>query len=100
GIPLPGTGLEINLVVDYPHTMAYVTDDMLARTGKSGEDLLDIALANLKADTAPDFFERVSDELDIHVGHCGDGYDAARALLVEDLLPDAPSGLRVAVLSR
>src|SRR5262245_5053118 len=23
GIPLPGTGLEINLVVDFPHTMAY-----------------------------------------------------------------------------
>ena len=44
--------------------------------------------------------ERVSDELDIHVGHCGDGYDAARALLVEDLLPDSPAGFWVAVPSR
>jgi hypothetical protein len=100
GIPLSGTGLEINLVIDYPHTMAYVTDEMLQKTGKAGEDLLDLALANLKADTPADFFERVSEGLDIHVGHCGDGYDAARALLVEDLLPESPLGFWVAIPSR
>jgi len=27
-----GTGLEITLVIDYPHTMAYVTDEMLAKS--------------------------------------------------------------------
>jgi len=100
GIPLPGTGLEINLVIDYANTMAYVTDDMLKKTRKSGEDLLDLALANLKAATPDDFFEQVSEELTIHVGHCGDGYDAARALLVEDLLPDSPAGFWVAIPSR
>ncbi len=100
GVPLPGTGLEINLVIDYPHTMAYVTDEMLKKTGKPGEDLLDLALANLKAETPPDFFEQVSPELDIFVGHCGDGYDAARALLVEDILPESPAGFWVALPSR
>jgi hypothetical protein len=100
GIPLPGTGLEINLVIDYPNTMAYVTEEMLRKTGKAGEDLLDLALANLKADTPSDFFDKVSEELDIYVGHTGDGYDAARALLVEDLLPESPAGFWIALPSR
>ncbi len=90
GIPLPGTGLEINLVIDFPNTMAYVTDEMLKKTGKSGEDLLDLALANLKADTADDFFDQVSEEIDIYVGHSGDGYDAARRT------PDRRATTRVA----
>jgi hypothetical protein len=100
GIPLPGTGLEINLVIDYPNTMAYVTEEMLKKTTSSGEDLLDLALANLRATTSGDFFEQVSDELDIFVGHSGDGYDAARALLIEDLLPESPAGFLVAIPSR
>jgi hypothetical protein len=100
GVPLPGTGLEINLVIDFPSTMAYVTDEMLRKTGRTGEDLLDVALANLRAGTPAAFFEPVSDELDIQVGHTGDGYDAARALLVEDLLPPSSAGFWVAVPSR
>lgn len=100
GIPLPSTGLEINIVIDFPNTMAYVTDEMLKKTGTSGEDLLDLALANLKADTADDFFDQVSEEIDIYVGHSGDGYDAARALLIEDLLPESPAGFWVAIPSR
>lgn len=100
GMPLAGTGLEINMVIDYPNTMAYVTDDMLATTSKPADELLDIALANLRRTTPPDFLTRVSEELDIHVGHCGDGYDAARALLLEDLLPDCPAGFWVVVPSR
>jgi len=100
GIPLPGTGLEINLVIDYPNTMAYVTEEMLRKTGAAGEDLLDLALTNLKANTPSDFFDKVSEELDIFVGHTGDGYDAARALLVEDLLPESPAGFWVAIPSR
>jgi hypothetical protein len=100
GLPLPGTGLEINLVIDYPNTMAYVTEDMLKKTTQSAEDLLDLALANLREATTKDFFERVSEELDIFVGHSGDGYDAARALLIEDLLPESSAGFLVAIPSR
>ncbi len=100
GIPLPGTGLEINLVVDFPHGMVYVTGPMLGRSRKRGEDLLDVALENLRAATPGDYFERASDELDIYLGHLGDGYDAARALLIEELMPDAPAGFWVAIPSR
>jgi hypothetical protein len=100
GIPLCRTGLEINLVIDFPNTMAYVTDEMIAKTGQAGEDLLNLALANLRADTPPDFFEKVSEELDIYVGRGGDGYDAARALLIDDLLPDSPAGFWVVIPSR
>lgn len=100
GIPLPGTGLEINLVVDFPHGMVYVTGPMLARSRMKAEDLLDAALENLRAATPGDYFERASDELDIYIGHAGDGYDAARALLIEELMPDAPAGFWVAIPSR
>jgi len=100
GISLPGTPLEINLVIDYPNRMAYVTDEMLAKSGKAGEDLLNLALANLRAQTPPDFFDKVSEELDIYVGHTGDGYDSARALLIDDFLPDSPAGFWVVIPSR
>lgn len=100
GIPLPGTGLEITIVIDYPQTMAFVTAEMLAKSRKKGEDLLDVAMENLRAATPADYFERASPELDIYIGHVGDGYDAARALLVEELMPESPAGFWVAVPSR
>ena len=37
GLSLPGTGLEINIVIDFPNTMAYVTDDMLKKTAGPGK---------------------------------------------------------------
>jgi hypothetical protein len=100
GIPLPGTGLEITLVIDFPHTMAYVTDEMLKKSRKKGEDLLDAALENLRKATPGDYFERASDELDIYVGSLGDAYDATRALLVEEMMPESPAGYWVALPSR
>ena len=100
GVPLPGTGLEITLVVDFPHTMAFVTDEMLKRSRKRGEDLLDVAMENLRNATPADFFDRASPDHDIYIGHTGDGYDATRALLVEELMPDSPAGFWVAVPSR
>lgn len=98
--PLTGTGLEVTLVIDFPTTMAYVTHDMLAKTGKCGEELMEVALANLRDNTPDDYLTRVSEELDISIGHCGDGYDAARALLVEELMPECHAGFWVAVPSR
>ena len=100
GIPLPGTGLEITLVIDFPQTMAFVTAEMLAKSRAKGENLLDVAFENLRAATPDDYFERASEELDIYIGHAGDGYDAARALLVEELMPDAPAGYWVVIPSR
>jgi hypothetical protein len=100
GVPLAGTPLEITLVIDFPHTMAYVTDAMLAQSRQRGEDLLAIALDNLRKLTPPDYLERVSDELEICIGSLGDAYDAARALIVEELVPAAPAGHWLAIPSR
>jgi hypothetical protein len=100
GIPLPGTELEITLVIDFPHTMAFVTEQMLKKSRKRGEDLLEVALENLRIATPEDFFERASPEHDIYLGHTGDGYDASRALIVEELLPESPAGFWVAVPTR
>src|SRR5262249_59230810 len=38
--------------------------------------------------------------IDIHIGHTGDGYDAARSLLVEELMPANPAGFWVAIPAR
>lgn len=100
GIPLPGTGLEVNLVIDFPETIAYVTEAMLATTSRPVEDLLDIALANLRQVTAADYLEPVVPGGDVYIGHSGDGHDAARALLLDELLPEAPAGYWVVVPTR
>ena len=51
GIPLAGTDLEINLVIDFPNTMAYVTTTCSQRPASPG-DMLALALSNLRADPA------------------------------------------------
>jgi hypothetical protein len=99
-LPLSGTDLEIHLVIDREHTMTYVTEEMFKTTATPAEDLLDAAVENLRQATPDDFLERVSDEIDIHIGHTGDGYDAARCLLVEELMPENAAGFWVAVPSR
>jgi hypothetical protein len=73
---------------------------MLKKSRKKGEDLLDAALENLRKATPGDYFERASDELDIYVGSLGDAYDATRALLVEEMMPESPAGYWVALPSR
>src|SRR5438876_681204 len=97
---LRGTDLEIHLVLDKQHTMTYVTDDMLKTASMPAEELLDAAVENLRRSTPDGFLEKVSDEIDIHIGHTGDGYDAARCLLVEELMPANPAGFWVAIPSR
>lgn len=99
-VPLVGTELEVHLVIDNQHTMTYVTEEMLKTTRTPADDLLDVAVENLRQSTPADFLERVSDEIAIHVGHSGDGYDAARGLIVEELMPTNPAGFWVAVPSR
>jgi len=100
-MPLPGTPLVISLVIDFPQAMAYVTEEMLHNSQASAEELLDCALDNLRQDTPEDFLQPLTEHLDLLLGHTGDGYDASRALLIEELLPqDAPAGLWLAMPSR
>src|SRR5262249_17327072 len=39
--PLEGTSLFINLVIDQPDTMSYVTEEMIEKSAKPGEDWLE-----------------------------------------------------------
>lgn len=100
-IPLPGTPLVISLVVDFPHAMAYATEEMVCNSQISPEELLECALDNLRHDTPDDFLQPVTEELELLLGHTGDGYDASRALFVEQLVPqESPAGFWLALPSR
>lgn len=100
-VPLPGTPLVISLVIDFPHAMTYATEEMVQNSQASAEELLDCALDNLRQDTPDDFLLPLSENWDLLLGHTGDGYDATRALIVEELLSqDARAGLWLALPSR
>ena len=99
--PLPGAdGLVLNLVVDFPTTMAYVTADMMTASATSPGDWLDRALANLTAITKPDWLKPLRSEQGIFACHTTDSYDAARALLLCELTGNDPAGWLVAVPAR
>jgi hypothetical protein len=86
---LEGTDLAVNLVVDYPNRMVYVTREQVEKSGKPGEHWLKRAVANLLERTPEECLEVVDEESGILLGNVEDAYDATRALLLEDLLPQA-----------
>lgn len=99
--PLGTTGLNMNLVLDHTNTMSYVTAEMVANSNQPGEAWLERGLANLRARTPQDFLENITEDSSLLVGTVGDAYDAARALLVEEMLGDkANLGVFIAVPSR
>lgn len=87
-VQLPGSELVLNLVIDYPSRMVYVTRDQVEKSGKPGDDWLAAALDNLMERTPDDCLELIDEESGILLGNVGDAYDAARALLLDQLLPD------------
>jgi hypothetical protein len=98
--PLGETGLVVNLVIDFPETMAYVNDESVAESGHPGEEWLEVALANLRARSPQGCMQRVSEDSTIHACNVGDSYDSSRALILDTLLPDAPAGYLVALPHR
>ena len=82
------TELVVNLVVDYPSRMIYVTEEMVAGSGKSGEAWLDLALENLVQRTPPQALEVIDAESGLLTCITGDAYDSSRALLLDRLLAD------------
>jgi hypothetical protein len=99
--PLPGTDLQISRVIDQPETMSYVTEQMVADSGRPGSDWLEQALDNLEARTPEDCFERVHEESGMLLCSIGDAYDSSRALLLDVLLPeDRAAGVLAAIPSR
>jgi hypothetical protein len=98
---LEGTSLGINLVIDQPDTMVYVTEEMVAESGRPGEDWYQRALANLRERTPADCLEIVHEESGLRLCNVGDAYDSSRALILDHLLPDAQEmGAFAAVPSR
>jgi hypothetical protein len=85
--PLPGTGLGLNLVVDYPQSMFYVTTRMIDDSGRPGGEWLVRALANLQAQTPADCFQVLHPESGMRQCGVGDAYDSSRVLLLDALLP-------------
>jgi hypothetical protein len=86
--PITGTKLVINLVVDYPNRMIYVTDQLMAGSGRPGSEWLDQALQNLRKRTPTDAFEVIEEESGLLTCITGDAYDSSRALLLDALLPE------------
>ncbi len=86
--PLPGTPLVLNLVVDYPQSMFYVTMAMVQESGHPCEEWLELALANLQAQTPEECFQILHDESGLRQCTVGDAYDSSRALLLDSLLPE------------
>lgn len=95
------TGLIVNMVIDHPKYMAYVTTALVENSGRGADDWLQSARANLLAQTPAGYLEPVSEEVDIRIGSEGDAYDAARALILDELLPGKGEfGFFVAVPTR
>jgi hypothetical protein len=84
---LEGTGFGINLVIDFPRSMSYVTEQLVHDSGRPGGDWLEQALANLRARTPADCFQEIHDESGMLLCNVADAYDSSRALLLDALLP-------------
>jgi hypothetical protein len=99
--PLGDTGLQLNLVIDYPQSMVYVTEQMVEESGQPGESWLAPALANLKEKTPAGCLETIDADSGLKLCAVGDAYDASRALLLDALLPEfTERGYFVALPSR
>jgi hypothetical protein len=84
---IPGTPLSINLVIDHAETMSYVTEEMVERSGRTGDDWLEKAMDNLLERTPEDCLQLAHEQARILLCNVADAYDSSRALLLDDLLP-------------
>jgi hypothetical protein len=87
--PLDGTDLCFNLVVDYPQSMFYVNEPLVTASSRTAAAWLEQALANLGAQTPADCLQVIHEESGLRQCNVGDAYDSSRALLLDQLLPEA-----------
>jgi hypothetical protein len=92
--------LIVHLVIDHPETMSYVTRGMIQESGQPAEGWLEVALDNLRSRTSPDMLQPIGEDSGILLCCTNDAYDAARALILDRLLPEARVGALVAVPNR
>jgi hypothetical protein len=86
---LAGTDFGVNLVIDFPRSMSYVTEQLVHDSGRPSEEWLARALANLRARTPPDCLQEIHEESGMLLCGVADAYDSSRALILDTLLPDA-----------
>lgn len=85
--PILGTDLVVNLVVDYPDRMCYVSEGLMASATRPANDWVETACANLRRQTPTDCFQLVDAETGIYLCCVGDAYDSSRALLLDAVMP-------------
>jgi hypothetical protein len=99
--PLDETGLVVNLVIDYPDRMVYVSEAMIAESGKPGEEWKNTALGNLREQTPEDCLQVIHEESGLLMCNVADAYDSSRALLLDQLVPQSEQyGCFVALSNR
>lgn len=87
--PLDDTGLFLNLVIDYPDRMCYVTAQLVEASGQPGSHWLEQAVTNLRARTQAEAFQVIHEESGMLLCDVADAYDSSRALLLDGLLPQS-----------
>ena len=91
-----GAGLSLCYVIDEPWSMIYVCREHLQRWCKSEEDIFQLANQNLQR-LAGGVVSRLELGSQPLILHSGDGYDAARVLLLD---PERSDGMLVAIPDR
>jgi len=84
--PLGVEGLSVVLVLDSEHSVAYVSDQMLADLGLGFDDALVVAKENLRPTMKHEMVRPVLDDGRLNLVKTMDTFDAARLLLVPELL--------------
>jgi hypothetical protein len=92
--------LAISLVIDFPTMMAFVSEEMLARSSTPTVEWLYLGLLNLQNRTPEDWLRLLHAEEGIWCGHADDSYDAARALVLCDLTDCDDLGWLMAIPTR
>jgi hypothetical protein len=87
-LPLGGD-IQAHLVIDNPEAFTYVPASLVESSGEAGDAWLERAVANLRARTPAGYLRTLSEESGILCGDSDDAFDAARALLQGELVPDA-----------
>lgn len=88
---LSGTSLVVNLVIDYPNRMCYVTEKLVEDSGRAGGEWVEQARSNLLERTPSDCFQEIHEDSGLCICSVSDAYDSSRALLIDQLLPQTRS---------
>jgi hypothetical protein len=99
--PIPRTPLVVSLIIDHPDSMTHVSAAMVERSGRPGEEWLPQALDNLRERTPAGAAAPIDEQSGLLMCNVNDGYDSARALLLDVLVPgSAALGSFVALPNR